>query len=48
MGDIDADENLLILAGREARRLIDDETRAKFLDLIREEQEEINAYKKEA
>ena len=45
LGDVETDEDLLILAGREAQRLIDDETRAKCLDLIREEQSEIDAYK---
>jgi hypothetical protein len=45
LGDVETDEDLLILAGREAQRLIDDATRAKFLDLIREEQEEIDTYK---
>jgi hypothetical protein len=35
LGDVDTDEGLLILAGREAQRLIDDEARAKCLDLIR-------------
>jgi len=45
LGDVETDEDLLILAGREAQRLVDDETRAKCLDLIREEQDEIDAYK---
>jgi hypothetical protein len=45
LGDVEVDEDLLILAGHEAQRLIDDGTRAKCLDLIREEQEEIDTYK---
>ena len=45
LGDVETDEDLLILAGREAQKLIDEDTRTKCLDLIREEQEEIDAYK---
>ena len=45
LGDVETDEDLLIRAGREAQKLIDEETRTKCLDLIREEQEEIDAYK---
>lgn len=46
LGDVEADEDLLILAGREAQKLIDDEVRTKCLNLIREEHEEIHAYKR--
>jgi hypothetical protein len=45
LGDVETDEDLLILAGREAQKLTDDETRAKCLVLIREEQKEIDGYK---
>ena len=37
----------MIIAGREAQELFDDVTRAKCLELIHEEQEEIHAYKKQ-
>lgn len=41
LGDVETDEDLVIVAGREAYKVIDDEKRAKCLELIREEQEEI-------
>ena len=45
LGDVETDEDLLILVGREAQKLNDGETRAKCLELIREEQRGIDAYK---
>ena len=46
LGDVETDEDLLILAGREAQKLKDEETRSKCLDRLRDQHEEIDAYKR--